>query len=184
MGALDTPHFLKPRRRGKTVPVFLLPLSFFLIEGFSFLFLTPPEEMIGNLWPLAFGLLWAGLLTALCRVLPRRLSPWAYGIFYFLYAAYAVVQTGYYLLFQEMLWISDFRYASEGSDYFSILTSYPLSWWLGILVLAALGIWVLRRFPAPSGGWRRRASRAFPARGRSSCRSANRGCRFRSRSRR
>ena len=152
MDTLDTPRFLKPRHKKKTVPLVLLPLSFFLIELFSFAYLLEPGE--GNLWPLAFGLIWAGLLTALIRLLPGRGGAVAYGILYFLWTAYAAVQTGYYLLFQEMLWISDFRYASEGSDYFSILTDYPIHWWLCILALVILGIVILRRFPVRTSGWK------------------------------
>jgi len=153
---------------------FLLPLSFFLIELFACFFLQTWEEGKAfqfflyngyaaqelnqlNLWPLAFGLVWAVLLTAVVCLLPRRAGRIAYGVLYYLFLIYAVAQTGYYLLFREMMWISDFRYASEGADYLDVLLSYPVAWWIGIPVLAGLGIVVLRRFPAADGGWKRRA---------------------------
>lgn len=149
----------------------LLPLGFFLIEVFAFFFLSTVNaagdlyaesrfEQQGytsealstvNLWPLAFGAVWAVLLTALVRLLPGRASRVGFGIVYFLFLIYAVVQTGYFQLFREMMWLSDFRYASEGSDYFDVLLNYPLSWWLSILGLTILGILTLRFYPSPSG---------------------------------
>ena len=149
----------------------LLPLGFFLIEVFAFFFLSTVNaagdlyaesrfEQQGytsealstvNLWPLAFGAVWAVLLTALVRLLPGRASRVGFGIVYFLFLIYAVVQAGYFQLFREMMWLSDFRYASEGSDYFDVLLNYPLSWWLSILGLTILGILTLRFYPSPSG---------------------------------
>lgn len=86
-----------------------------------------------------------------------------YGIVYYLFFAYAVVQTGYFLLFRSMMWISDFRYASEGSDYFSVLLSYPLGWWGSILFLAALGAIVIWKFPECGRNWRQRSLGALLA---------------------
>lgn len=152
-----------PSRR-HTLP--LLPLCFILIEVFAFFFLSTAgisdvftqhslqqqgytDEAIqsASLWPLAFGAVWAVLLTALLRLLPGRASRIGFGVVYFFFLIYAVVQTGYFLLFREMMWFSDFRYASEGSDYFDVLLSYPLSWWLSILGLIALGVLTLWKYP-------------------------------------
>lgn len=156
MGGSRGMYFTKQKKKNLLSAV--LPLSFFLIEGFSFLFL---EKMGGdgesiNCWPLAFGFLWALILTGIVFLLPRKLSRVVYGSLYFLFLAYAVVQTGYFLLFRSMMWISDFRYASEGSDYFSVLLSYPLGWWGGILFLAALGVIMIWKFPEWRRGWPRR----------------------------
>ncbi len=137
-------------------PVILLAVSYFCIEGFAYFYLGRD-----SLWPLAFGACWAVLLTGLVRLLPGKASRAAYSVSYFLFAAYAVVQTGYYLLFKEMMWISDFRYASEGSDYFDILLHYPLSWWLGIAGLLAAGVLLTWFYPAPKRGWKRRILPAF-----------------------
>lgn len=161
----------KPAHR-YTLP--LLPLSFFLIEVFAFFFLSTAgassgdlfarhlfeqqgytDEAIGqvNLWPLAFGAVWAVLLTAFLRLLPGKASRIGFGVVYYLALAYGVVQTGYFLLFHEMMWFSDFRYASEGSDYFDVLLSYPISWWLSILGLILLGAVTLWKYPS-SYGWK------------------------------
>lgn len=128
-----------------------IPAAFFLVEWFAFAFLSTESAAGGlNYWPLAFGGLWAVLLGGLVRSIPGRLlRRIVFGVLYFVSLLYAAVQTGYYLLFKQMLWISDFRYASEGSDYFSVLLSYPLLWWLLLAVLLALGVLLICKFPKP-----------------------------------
>lgn len=130
---------------GFHLPYFLIPLGFVLIEAFAYGTLLGYDQQ--NLWPLAFGLLWGALLGGLIRLLPGIWAKIAFGISYFLYAIYAVVQTGYYMIFKEMLWLSDFRYASEGSDYFEVILTFPIAWWLsfaGLLILGAVIVW---KFP-------------------------------------
>lgn len=157
-------------KRDWRMPLWVLPVSFFLVELFAFSFLNNVgEETVWayvfragadaqspdtvEFWPLAFGVLWAVILTGLVRALPQKASRIVYGILYFVSLIYGAVQSGYYFLFREMLWISDFRYASEGSDYFSVLLEYPLGWWLSILALAALGVLCLWRFPRRKLAW-------------------------------
>lgn len=143
----------------------LIPLSFFYIELFAVFFLSLGLEEFeaSQLWPLTFGALWAVLLAGIIRLLPVKAGRIAYGILYFLCAAYAIVQTGYFLLFEEMMWLSDFLYASEGADYFSVLLSYPVGWWFGILALIAAGILLLRKFPVWGMSWRANVSAAMLA---------------------
>ena len=111
-----------------------VPAAFFLVEAFAFIWLQP-EEM----WPLLFGGLWAVILGGILWLLPGKGSRTVFAVLYGFFAIYTVVQTGYYQLFSEMMWLSEFRYASEGSDYFSILLHYPVLWFLGILGLLILG---------------------------------------------
>lgn len=127
----------------------LIPLSFFFIElfGFFFLSLDAGNFETAQLWPLAFGGLWAVLLGSLLRLLPVKAARIGYGIVYFLAAVYVGFQTGYFYLFSEMMWLSDFRYASEGADYFSVLFSYPIGWWVGIVSMIAIGAGLLWKFP-------------------------------------
>ena len=154
------------------MPWWVVPLSFFLVELFAFSFLMEVDD-VGvweylfareetvlkevNFWPLAFGALWAVLLGCISLVLPEKAGRWVYGISYLLLFSYAVVQTGYFLLFRKLMWISDFRYASEGSDYFSVLFQYPLTWWLGILALGVLGGVTVWKYPAFPRNWANRA---------------------------
>ena len=147
------------RRRQRThtpfrMPFWMVPVSFFLVEAFAFSFLGDWSDLtLNHSWPLVFGLVWAVLMTALVRMLPGIAGQIAYGVTYFLAAIYGAVQTGYYILFQEMLWLSDFRYASEGSDYFDVLLSYPLLWWVGLLGLIVLGVVMVWKFPRSKPNW-------------------------------
>ena len=60
-------------REGKAVPFSLIVLSFFAIELFSFFFLSLTEEFHSSqLWPLAFGGLWAVILSGIVRMLPGK----------------------------------------------------------------------------------------------------------------
>ena len=106
----------------------LIPLSFYLVERFAFRFLYLQEGQAEELrqWPLEFGVLWAVILGGLIRMIPAKAARIVYGFVYFFAAVYAGFQTGYYILFSEMMWLSDFRYASEGADYASVLLSCRL----------------------------------------------------------
>jgi phosphoglycerol transferase MdoB-like AlkP superfamily enzyme len=136
-------------QRLQPLAVLLLPLSFLLIELFGFLFLSYRlgEFEPAQLWPLAFGALWAVLLGTLLWLLTRKASRIVYGIAYFLMVIYAGFQTGYFLMFGQLMWLSDLRYASEGADYANVLLSYPLVWWLGLISLIAVGVLMLWKFP-------------------------------------
>ena len=143
------------QRTGRRGNFFFVPLSFFLVEVFAFFFLSLNAEEFrpAQLWPLAFGALWAAILSGFVRLLPAKAGRVAYGILYFVAAIYAAVETGYFYLFSEMMWLSDFRYASEGSDYFSVLLSYPAGWWLGLAALVVQGIVILVKFPRWKQKW-------------------------------
>ena len=129
-------------------PYFPVAFSFFAVEGFAFFFLSlkTPFEM-AQLWPLAFGGLWAVILTGVLAILPGRAGKIGYCLAYFASVVYAGFQTGYYILFSQMMWLSDFRYAGEGADYADVLLAYPVGWWLGLLGLIALGVAILRFIP-------------------------------------
>ena len=60
----------KTRRR---IHFLFLPLSFFLVEVFAFLFLSlnTEEFRLAQLWPLAFGALWAAILSSFVRLFPE-----------------------------------------------------------------------------------------------------------------
>ncbi len=137
-------HQSKPSER-KRLPFFLIPLSFLLLELFGLCFLLPEGER--GTFPLAFGLLWTGAISVTVFLLPAIAARIVYGVLYFLSAVYTGFQTGYYLLFHELLWLSDFRYAAEGADYADILLTYPAFWWLGIFGMIAQGILILWKFP-------------------------------------
>ena len=137
------------KRQCRNFPFPLIALSFFYIELFAFFFLSLDAGNFepAQLWPLAFGGLWAVILSGLLRLFPWKWSRALYGAVYFFSAVYAGFQTGYYVLFSQMMWLSDFRYAAEGADYADVLLSYPPLWWLGIVAMIVLGLLVLWHFP-------------------------------------
>ena len=135
----------------KYIGLGLIPLAFFAVEAFGWVFLGGST---GTKWPLVFGLLWAVMLSGAVLGIPAKAGRIVFGLGYGMCAIYAVVESGYYILFKEMMWLSDFRYASEGSDYFSVLLSYPIHWWLGILVLIGLGVAAVRLFPRGKYNWK------------------------------
>ena len=61
----------KTRRR---IHFLFLPLSFFLVEVFAFLFLSlnTEEFRLAQFWPLAFGALWAAILSGFVRLFPAK----------------------------------------------------------------------------------------------------------------
>ena len=133
--------------------IWILPLLYFLVEGFGFLYLSMSNGVVISWWPLAFGGIWAVLMSAIVWIFPRKVGRVLFGITYFLALLYTAVQTGYYILFKQMMWISDFRYASEGSEFFSVLLEYPAGWWLILLGMIGLGVWAIWRYPRCEGGW-------------------------------
>jgi hypothetical protein len=84
------------KRKNWSLPFAVIPLSYFLVELFAFCFLSF-ENMTP--WPLAFGALWALLLSGVIRAIPQKAGRIFYGITFFLTLAYSAVQTGYYILF-------------------------------------------------------------------------------------
>lgn len=152
-------RYLKEKPRAAwAMPFWAIPAAFFLIEVFAFLFLKTGEP---DWWPLAFGLLWAGILAGLLRALPEKASRILFGVLYFVFVAYSAAETGYYIMFSQMLWISEFRYASEGSEFFDVLLQYPIGWWLFLASLIALGVVIVWRFPRRKPQWQRSAVGLF-----------------------
>ena len=160
MGKHIGKYLAKPNRQKRTAPFAAVPLSFFLVELFAVFFLSLDTEDFdtAQLWPLPFGALWAAFFSGVVRLLPMRAGRVLFGAVYFLSAIYAAVQTGYYVMFEEMMWLSDFRYASEGADYFDVLLSYPAGWWGGVLFLLAQGVVLLWKFPRWKWDWRQSLS--------------------------
>ena len=138
----------KREKRSSDLWFLLVPLSFFLIEFFGFEYLVTEDDLdAGKLWPLAFGALWSVIVGGILCVLPGKAGRIIYGILYLLALIYVGGQTGYFQMFGEMMWLSEFRYASEGSDYFSVVLQYPLSWFAWLLGLIGLGMINVIKFP-------------------------------------
>lgn len=155
MGRYTGRFLAKAETEKKALPYGLVFLSFLLVEVFAFFFLSFNQDFRWQqLWPLAFGVLWAAMLSGLLHLFLAKLARILYGIVYFFSAVYAGFQTGYYILFSEMMWLSDFRYASEGADYADVLLSYPALWWIGIAGMIVQGVVILWKFPCWHTGLR------------------------------
>ncbi len=169
------------RAWGWRMPFLAVPLSLFLIEGMAFFFLTTRGDANASqflnmgyaaqdlahldLWPLAFGALWAVMLSCLIWLLPNPAGRIAYGVVYFVFLLYATVETGYFIMFREMVWLSDYRYASEGVKYVKTLLTYPWYWYLSLALMIALGVFILVKYPRPSRrrGWMYKATAGLTA---------------------
>ena len=87
----DSLEEIKENKKGWRMPFCVIPVAFFLVEVFGFAFL---QGQTVNRWPLAFGFLWAAMLTGLVRALPEMAGRILFGISYFLAAGYTAAQTG------------------------------------------------------------------------------------------
>ena len=121
----------------------MLAGAYFLIEVFGMLLLKPETG-----WSLAFGGAWALLFAVFSLLIPRIAGRLFFGITYYLYLAWTLAQTGYYRVFHRMLWISDVFYAGEGAGFLGdVLSAFSALWWIGGIVLIALGVLLLFVFP-------------------------------------
>lgn len=128
----------------------LLPLAgaYFLVEGLAALLLRPED-----LTCLGFGAAWAFGLAAIALLLPRLVGQIWFGLSYFFYLVWTLAQTGYYSIFSRMLWLPDIFYAGEGAAYIGdVLSGFPVLWWVGGVLLLALGGILVWRFPKNSSG--------------------------------
>lgn len=68
--------------------------------------------------PNLFTLLWSSaLVLMISAIAPGKIGGVIYGVVYFAFLIYAIVQYGAYLILGKFLFLSDFLYAGEGFDY-------------------------------------------------------------------
>ena len=131
------------------VKLLLLTGAYFLIELLA-AWILMPESLFG----LAFGFCWAAVLAAISLILPGIAGRIFFGITYYFYLVWTLAQTGYYKVFNRMMWLSDVFYAGEGAGFLDdVLGSFPVIWWLGGVALIGLGVLVLCNFPKVSSGF-------------------------------
>ncbi len=123
----------------------LLPLAsaYFLVEVFAAAVIQPEEYTC-----LAFGALWAVILASVVRMLPALPGKILFGITYYVYLFWSMAQMGYYCVFRRMLWIKDAFFAGEGAAFFGdVLAAFPPLWWIGGVLMIALGVFLIWKFP-------------------------------------
>lgn len=123
----------------------ILPLTaaYFLVEVLAVLLLKPEE-----LTSLAFGASWAFFLAGISLALPRLAGRIWFGVTYGFCLLWTMAQTGYHSVFGKMMWLSDIIYAGEGAVFIGdVLGNFPVLWWIGGMLLLALGVMLIWRFP-------------------------------------
>lgn len=123
-----------------------VPLSYLLTEAFAALLLRPTTGL-----PLAFGLCWAAILSAITLCLPRLPGRIFYGLTYFFISLWTIAQTGYDQMFSKLMWLTDIRYAAEGAGYINVLLGFSWLWWISIPILITAGVLNIIHLPQ----WRR-----------------------------
>lgn len=98
--------------------------------------------------PNLFSLFWSLVFFSLIYLIPKKqISIIIYAILYFCFSIYAIVQYGYYLIFKKFLFLSDFMYAGEGSDYlsyvFEIITFEVIIQVFILLFIGLIGVAIL-----------------------------------------
>lgn len=131
---------------------FLLVMAYFLVEVLTAVILKPQ-----NWSSYIFSLLWAFLFSAVALLLPRLAGRIWFGITYFVFLAWSMAQTGYYRIFGKLMWISDVFFADEGAGYIGdVLSHFPAIWWIGGVLLIALGVLIIWKFPKMNKGFGKR----------------------------
>ena len=122
----------------------LLPAgAYFLIEVLTAILLKP-DTLNG----LLFGGAWALLLGAICGILPHLASRIFFCVTYLFALLWSLAQIAYYSVFRRMMWLTDVCYAGEGADYLGdVIRQFPAAWWIGGVLLLALGCLLIWRYP-------------------------------------
>ena len=104
---------------------------------------------ITELAPNLLTLLWAVLLSSVVTLIPsRKWGRIAYGICYYFYMIYTVVQFGVYLVLDRFVYVTDLFLAGEGADYADwVLEFVTPSLICQLLALVGFGVLGILFFP-------------------------------------
>lgn len=104
---------------------------------------------ITELAPNLLTLLWAVLLSSVVTLIPsRKWGRIAYGICYYFYMIYTIVQFGVYLVLDRFVYVTDLFLAGEGADYADwVLEFVTPSLICQLLALVGFGVLGIAFFP-------------------------------------
>ena len=104
---------------------------------------------ISELAPNLLTLLWAVLLSSVVTLIPsRKWGRIAYGICYYFYMIYTIVQFGVYLVLDRFVYVTDLFLAGEGADYADwVLEFVTPSLICQLLALVGFGVLGILFFP-------------------------------------
>lgn len=114
-------HFPKPiRRLLPNAAALLIPwFSFFLLE----LFVSQSTGAAGTA-SLLFSAIWSAVFSGILFLLPQLAARIVFCILYFPFAAYAIIQAGYYRIFGKFMWLSDLLYLRDGAEFAGSVFDY------------------------------------------------------------
>lgn len=121
--------------RSRFIRLYIIPwLVFFAPE----LFLLHNTGTTAAL-PLLYSAVWAAICTVLLSLLPQAAARLFGTIGGLLVIIYALVQAGYYRIFQRFLWLRDLAYLRDGAEFSNSLSSYlSAGFLLGAAVMLVL----------------------------------------------
>ncbi len=121
----------------------LLSGAYLLLDVFVMLQIRP-EEAIG----LLLSFFWAIMLASIALLLPRLGGRIFFGVTYTLFLAWSLTQSGYYAVFHKLMWVRDLFYVSEGIGFLGdTLRTFTAGWWIGGVLLIAIGALLIWKFP-------------------------------------
>lgn len=105
-------------------------------------------------FPWLFTAVWTVLLTALIWLFPHWLGRIVYGLIYFVFVVYAVAQSGYYLIFNKMMWLTDLGYAGDGAEFASSIWGFlSKGFYISIALMLAIGVIGILLLPKCKHRW-------------------------------
>lgn len=114
-------HVPKPIRRAlPNAAALLIPwFSFFLLD----VFVSQTTGAAGTA-SLLFSAIWAAVFSGVLFLLPRLAARIVFCLLYFPFAAYAIIQAGYYRIFGKFMWLSDLLYVHDGAEFAGSVFDY------------------------------------------------------------
>lgn len=98
--------------------------------------------------PNMFTICWGIFFLVVLSMFSIKIGRIIYFFIYFISAVYVIIQYGYYLIFNKFLFLQDFLYVGEGSEYLSYVKSLVnINIVVKILLLAIIGIVGIIIFP-------------------------------------
>lgn len=159
---MKIPSFLKSEKVKNTLGYWFLVGSFFLLDAFlRYKTRWSGQYSLIALPPNLFSLLWSLLLTSAVTAIPsKKWGRAAYGLVYFAWTVYTLVQLGAWLILGEFLYVSDMLYAGEGAGYAGWAATFITPALIAqVAVLIAVGIVGICFFPAGTAKCRDRLTR-------------------------
>lgn len=114
-------HVPKPIRRAlPNAAALLIPwFSFFLLDVF-----VSQTTGAAETASLLFSAIWAAVFSGVLFLLPRLAARIVFCLLYFPFAAYAIIQAGYYRIFGKFMWLSDLLYVRDGAEFAGSVFDY------------------------------------------------------------